>query len=149
MLKILNIKIQIFSSNTLKIKKINKIIIKFINVYLQKTISVKFQIRIIVYNLKIKDTQMNLEERNNNGEMNQNEPKKKLQIKLEKNIRCMWVPVKKGVLAKVGDAQDISKEAFDEYTENGNRYYFLNNEDWWNVPCIPGKEFPTINMDIP
>ncbi|MCH5234113.1 MAG: hypothetical protein J1E16_02375 [Muribaculaceae bacterium] len=52
---------------------------------------------------------MNLEERNNNGEMDQNEPKKKLQIKLEKNIRCMWVPGKKGVLAKVGNAQEISK----------------------------------------
>ena len=36
----------------------------------------------------------------------------------------------------------ISKEAFDEYTKNGNRFYFLGNGQWWDVPCVPGKNFP-------
>ena len=36
----------------------------------------------------------------------------------------------------------ISKEAFEDYTKNGNRFYFLNNGEWWDVPCIPGIEFP-------
>ena len=36
----------------------------------------------------------------------------------------------------------ISKEAFDEYTKNGHRFYFLGNGQWWDVPCVPGKNFP-------
>lgn len=36
----------------------------------------------------------------------------------------------------------ISKEAFDEFTKKGNRFYFLGNDKWWEVPCVPGKNFP-------
>ena len=39
----------------------------------------------------------------------------------------------------------ISKEAFEEYTKNGNRFYFLGNGDWWETPCVPGKNFPYDN----
>ena len=39
----------------------------------------------------------------------------------------------------------ISKEAFDEYTKNGNKFYFLGNDQWWDVPCVPGKDFPYDN----
>ena len=39
----------------------------------------------------------------------------------------------------------ISKEAFDEYTKKGNRFYFLANDQWWDVPCVPGKNFPYDN----
>ena len=35
--------------------------------------------------------------------------KKKLKFTEEKDGMCMWVPGKKGVLAKVGDAREISK----------------------------------------
>ena len=39
----------------------------------------------------------------------------------------------------------ISKEAFEEYTKNGNRFYFLANDEWWEVPCVPGNNFPYDN----
>ena len=39
----------------------------------------------------------------------------------------------------------ISKEAFDEYTKDGNRFYFLRNGDWRNVPCVSGNNFPHDN----
>ena len=39
----------------------------------------------------------------------------------------------------------ISKEAFAEYTKEGNRFYFLCNEGWRNVPCLPGMNFPYDN----
>ncbi|MDE6267546.1 MAG: hypothetical protein K2M04_00480 [Muribaculaceae bacterium] len=36
----------------------------------------------------------------------------------------------------------ISEESFTEYTANGNRFYFCENGDWWDIPCIPGMGFP-------
>ena len=36
----------------------------------------------------------------------------------------------------------ISEESFKEYTSNGNRFYFCGNGDWWDVPCVPGMDFP-------
>lgn len=36
----------------------------------------------------------------------------------------------------------ISEESFNEYTTNGNRFYFCSNGDWWETPCIPGMSFP-------
>lgn len=39
----------------------------------------------------------------------------------------------------------ISKESFDEYTKNGNRFYFIGCDEWWDVACIPGKNFPHDN----
>lgn len=39
----------------------------------------------------------------------------------------------------------ISEESFKEYTANGNRFYFLANEEWWEVESIPGKDFPRDN----
>lgn len=36
----------------------------------------------------------------------------------------------------------ISKEAFEEYTASGNRFYFLENKNWFDVPSIPGPDFP-------
>ena len=45
----------------------------------------------------------------NNGKMDTNNQKKKLQIKKEKEVRCMWIPTATGVLAKIGTAFEISK----------------------------------------
>ena len=42
----------------------------------------------------------------------------------------------------------ISKEAFNEYTKNGNRFYFLGNGQWWDVPCVPGNNFPHDNYCV-
>ena len=36
----------------------------------------------------------------------------------------------------------ISEESFKEYTASGNRFYFCENGDWWDIPCIPGMGFP-------
>ena len=36
----------------------------------------------------------------------------------------------------------ISEESFKAYTDTGNRFYICGNGDWWDVPCIPGREFP-------
>lgn len=36
----------------------------------------------------------------------------------------------------------ISEESFKSYTANGNRFYFCGNGDWWDVPCVPGNNFP-------
>ena len=36
----------------------------------------------------------------------------------------------------------ISEESFNAYTANGNRFYFCGNDEWWDVPCIPGFGFP-------
>lgn len=36
----------------------------------------------------------------------------------------------------------ISEEAFKAYTRNGNRFCFCGNGEWWEVPCVPGTNFP-------
>lgn len=36
----------------------------------------------------------------------------------------------------------ISEELFKQYTVNGNRIYVCQNEGWWDVPCVKGKNFP-------
>lgn len=36
----------------------------------------------------------------------------------------------------------ISKEAFDDYTKGGSRFYFLRNKDWQEVKSVPGRDFP-------
>ncbi len=36
----------------------------------------------------------------------------------------------------------FSEESFNEYTKNGNRFYFCGNGEWWDVPCVPGMGFP-------
>lgn len=36
----------------------------------------------------------------------------------------------------------VSEESFKEYTGNGNRFYFCGNGDWWDIPCVPGMDFP-------
>lgn len=36
----------------------------------------------------------------------------------------------------------VSEESFNTHIANGNRFYFCENENWWDVPCIPGKGFP-------
>lgn len=36
----------------------------------------------------------------------------------------------------------ISEESFNDYTANGNRFYFCCNEDWWDVTSVPGMGFP-------
>ena len=36
----------------------------------------------------------------------------------------------------------ISKEAFDEYTKKGSRFYFLENKNWFDVQSIPGMNYP-------
>lgn len=41
----------------------------------------------------------------------------------------------------------ISEESFNDYTANGNRFYFCGNGDWWDVPCIPGFGFPRDRFD--
>lgn len=36
----------------------------------------------------------------------------------------------------------ISKEAYNDYTKKGNRFYFLCNKNWEFIHCIPGQKFP-------
>lgn len=37
----------------------------------------------------------------------------------------------------------ISDESFNDYTANGNRFYFCENgEKWDDTPCVPGMGFP-------
>lgn len=39
----------------------------------------------------------------------------------------------------------ISEESFREYTINGNRFYFLENDGWIDLETIPGTGFPRDN----
>lgn len=39
----------------------------------------------------------------------------------------------------------ISEESFREYTAQGNRFYFLENDGWIDLESIPGKGFPRDN----
>ena len=36
----------------------------------------------------------------------------------------------------------ISREAFEEYTKKGSRFYFLENKNWYDVQSIPGMNYP-------
>lgn len=36
----------------------------------------------------------------------------------------------------------ISEESFNTYSATGNRFFFLCNYDWPDVPCAPGANFP-------
>ena len=36
----------------------------------------------------------------------------------------------------------ISEESFNDYTANGNHFYFCGNGEWWDTPCVPGLGFP-------
>ena len=36
----------------------------------------------------------------------------------------------------------ISEEEFKASTQNGNRFYICGNEEWYELPCVPGANFP-------
>lgn len=36
----------------------------------------------------------------------------------------------------------VSEELFKESVKNGNRFYSCENDEWWELPCIPGRLFP-------
>lgn len=36
----------------------------------------------------------------------------------------------------------ISEEEFKAYAATGKRFYLCRNDEWWDAPCIPGKNFP-------
>lgn len=36
----------------------------------------------------------------------------------------------------------ISEDSFKEHKAKGNRFYLCDNEGWWDIPCVPGQNFP-------
>lgn len=39
----------------------------------------------------------------------------------------------------------VSEESFNDYVASGNRFYFLENNNWWDALCVPGMTFPHDN----
>lgn len=42
----------------------------------------------------------------------------------------------------------ISINSYRAYTAEGNRFYFLENDGWIDVPCAPGEKFPCDNYGL-
>lgn len=36
----------------------------------------------------------------------------------------------------------ISEEIFNAYAATGKRFFLCGNGEWWDIPCIAGKDFP-------
>ena len=42
----------------------------------------------------------------------------------------------------------VSEKLFNDYTSNGSRFFFCENEGCWDVPCQPGENYPIDNYGL-